>query len=117
MSKYKIQELELEYEKIRYRLRNDEQIFCIYTPVEKGTLLVSVYIKTSKSSRKVDFIGFISTEVHAEQNDSDRQVCAEFISTVVKDLHWKVSKGYCRTNCTEYYIRPDWTYWYSKFPR
>jgi hypothetical protein len=113
MSRYKIPELETEYREILRRLHTTKEIYTVENVIEKGTLLVSVYVRPTKGIQAVDFVGFVSEEVHAEQTDADRQVCAEAISRAIKGLHWKVGKGYCRKTTTDYYLRPDWKFWYS----
>ena len=81
---------------------------------EKGSTLVRLFVRPVETSkRKTDFIGFVPEEIYWELKNEDREVCSKVITQAINGLHWKCSKGYCRDNCTEYYIKPDWKYWYS----
>ena len=105
----------MEYEQLLSLLNDSKTTYCKITPLEKGQLLVNVYVRPPENSnRKMDFMEMNSVEVFHELKDEDREVCSKAITHALNGLHWKCSKkGYNRENNTEYYIKPDWKYWYS----
>ncbi len=114
MSKFCIRELDMEYRQLLHLLSSNPKVVCFPIDKEKGTVLVSLFVRPEKNSnRKTDFIGFKNEEVYFELTDQDREICSQVITSSLNGLHWKSSKGYCRSNCTEYYLKPDWKYWYS----
>lgn len=113
MALYRIPRLEKEYQELQSRLKSCNHTFCIYTPIEKGTILTQVFVRADKASRrKVDYLDG-GIEIYAEQTDEDRCICLQDIMKATENLHFKVSRAYCRVRDTEYYLRPDWKYWYS----
>ena len=115
VSKFSNRELQMEYEQLLSLLNDSKTTYCKITPLEKGQLLVNVYVRPpEKSNRKMDFMEMNSVEVFHDLKDEDREVCSKVITHALNGLHWKCSKkGYNRENNTEYYIKPDWKYWYS----
>lgn len=103
----------MEYEQLLNVISRNPAIVCIITDLEKGTILVSLYVRPTNNKRKTDFIGVVSEEVYFDLQDQDLSLCSKIITQGMNGLHWKSSKGYVRGNHVEYYLRPDWKYWYS----
>lgn len=117
INKFSNRELQKEYEHLKFLLTHNDKTICHLTDQEKGTILVQVYVKPETNSvRLMDFIDIPPQEIIAKLDDKDREVCSKLVTVAINGLHWKCSKGYCRENCTEYYIKPDWKYWYSLKP-
>jgi hypothetical protein len=114
MSKFHNRELEMEYTQLLHLLSSNPKIICHIVDKEKGTILVSLFVRPeNNSTRKTDFVGIKNEEIYFKLTDQDREICSQIITSSLNGLHWKSSKGYYRSNCTEYYLRPNWKYWYS----
>jgi hypothetical protein len=107
-------ELNSEYQLILSILNSNKSTYIEIENQEKGTLLVKVYVRPTDNKRKTDFIGFVANEVVSELSEEDMGICSYVITRSINGLHWKApKKGYFKHNHLEYYIRPDWKYWYS----
>jgi len=111
-----IPELHDEYRLVESRLSQDDPcVFVVFTRVDKGTLLVNVYIRSLSNVRKVRYIGdFESVEVYDEQTDQERQICSDYIRKVLDGTHFVTKRAYYPDAHTDYYIKPDWSYWFAQ---
>ena len=106
-------ELTKELEEVKDRLKGCQNVVVTIIEQPKATICVQIRVKaTEKTRRAIDI--YYGKEVYRKPNDEDLKLCRSVIEVTLLGLHMVCKKCYERRDCVEYYIRPDWKWWYSK---
>lgn len=104
----------MEYEQLLFLLTSNKSTYIEIENRDKGTILVKVHVKPVDNKKGTSFRGIIPVEIINNLDENDMQICSNVITKAINGLHWKApKKGYYKYNHMEYYLRPDWKYWYS----
>jgi len=103
-----------EYDELYRRLARLPTFDVSTLAIGRGQVLVSISRRDKGGDLRAINVKTAGLSVQATITDADATVIADTLMQCLYGLHFKVGKGYLRGDHLDYYLRPDWTYWYAQ---